>query len=250
MNQSVSIRGLGSSVDAPHELEDAFGARWSARREMWSDARPLVHAVGRALITAGWWAPSSGAAVDAGQVVGVDMHPRGPAARFGAAPDAASARATDFLFALPSSAAALVGIGFGLERYQATVAMHGLSGFAAVAHAFDALRTGRVERIVAAALTAGPEDESDRSAVAWCLERGPTAPDAAEIVEASIDPGVDLGVGEPPQTAAGALLTVTEGLRAAAPGATVTWGCPDADSGQTGRITLRCASRTPQESTW
>ncbi len=167
----VVIRGAGVATEFPEGLEDQFPGRWNPRRAMWNDAGVLIEAIGRATESAGWWTRGSGEIVRGGQVIGVDDAPIEPSTRFArdVTRGPGAARATDFLFSLPSSMAAMAGVTFGLEQYQATVTMRGLSGFRAVAHAHDLIVTGRLERVVVGALSV-TDAGAFTLAVAWCLE--------------------------------------------------------------------------------
>jgi hypothetical protein len=195
---AVALRGVGiaTAVEVPDDLEDRFPGRWDPRRRIHDVARPAIHAAAQALLAAGAWRPGCGEAVDGGQVVGADLHAFGATARFAAQLEAAVAerrlvrRASEFLFALPSSVAALTGMALGLERHQTTVQMHACSGLAALATACDLIRAGRLRRAIATALTACdgdgldaahalgilPQDAADDApvpwalAVSWCLE--------------------------------------------------------------------------------
>lgn len=169
------------------ELEDWFPGRWSPRRAIQDDLRVVAQAVANATKAAGWW--TAGQTVDAGLVVGVDLHGWGHMSRWIASladhSEGKTLRPSVFLHALPSTPASTLGLLFGLERYQATLDMGPLSGFAALAHALDQLALGRLERVVVASLSAvepavaarlpGPltgESEPFRLGVALCLERG------------------------------------------------------------------------------
>jgi len=162
---------------------DAFPGRWNPRRAIPSGIEPLASAVALAIEDAGWWAPGSGRATPGALVVGVDAGSRGPAIRFAreiqARPNPGPA---DFLFSLPSSAAAVLGILFGLTDYQATVVGESKAGIQGLRHALDLLRLGRQERVVLAVLSVSEEEliqefhglngssaSSERMAVAWCL---------------------------------------------------------------------------------
>ena len=111
------------SLDAK-ELGRIFPGRWNPRRVLPSGLEPLVAAFAMALEEAGWWKPGLPDPVEGGLVLGSDSHSHGAA--WGFARDlmkcgGAGLSPTGFLFSLPSSATALVGILFGLRGYQATV---------------------------------------------------------------------------------------------------------------------------------
>jgi hypothetical protein len=169
----------------------AFPGRWNPRRAIPADIEPLASAVALALEDAGWWVPGSGRSVAGALVVGVDRGSHLPALRFAReVQERASPGPSDFLFSLPSSAAGVLGILFGLTDYQATVVGESRAGLQALRHALDLLRLGRQENIVVAVLSVGEKDllhefqkledpdvspegpcerPCERIAVAWCL---------------------------------------------------------------------------------
>jgi len=176
---------VGVSRGGSAELERQLGGRWDARRALEPSVRTLVDAVRSALESAGWWTPGDREPVPGGLIVGTDFASLSGFQRFARTleRDATWTRATDFLFALPSTGAAVVGLALGLEEYQATLPAEGASAFAAVVHAVERLQLGRLERCVVAAHTRiddessallgrGADDGAEPFdlAVAWCLE--------------------------------------------------------------------------------
>jgi hypothetical protein len=174
----------GGQLDAA-----VFPGRWNPRRAIPPDLDPLPAAAALALEDAGWWRPGSGEACEGALVVATDFGPLVPACRLAAdlapagKPGSGVVSPTDFLFALPSSAMAVLGILFGLREHQATLAGGGAAGFGALCHALDLIRLGRAERVLLAAwsVVEGPVCEPARAgngspaeplrlAVAWCLE--------------------------------------------------------------------------------
>lgn len=186
------LAGVGISRGAAPDLERGLGDRWDSRRALHPSVRGLIDALARALEAAGWWTPGQAGPLDAGLVIGADFASLAGYRRFARAlDDGEPPHAPDFLFGLPSTAAAVAGLAFGFERYQATVPAEGAAGFTAVGHAIDAIRSRRLERVVVAAHTLVEPDaiphlraegvdaaEPFELAVAWCLEadadsRGP-----------------------------------------------------------------------------
>jgi hypothetical protein len=157
--------------------------RWNPKRAIPPETDPIAAAAALALEDAGWWRPGEGMAVPGALVVGVDGANLFPAERFlrdlrdGRAPSPG-----DFLFSLPSSPAAVLGILFGLTEYQATSVGGNDTGLRALRHALDLLELQRVERVLLAVLSAADgslfepphlveagADGPVRCAVAWCL---------------------------------------------------------------------------------
>jgi hypothetical protein len=157
--------------------------RWNPKRSIPPETDPLSAAAALALEDAGWWRPGQEGPVTGALIAAIDGAQLLPAERFlldlhgGRAPSPG-----DFLFSLPSSPAAVLGILFGLTDYQATVVGGEDVGLQALRHAMDLLELRRVDRVLLAVLsaadrsilssphqwvaaTAGPV----RSAVAWCL---------------------------------------------------------------------------------
>jgi len=158
----------------PPLLPEDFPGRWNPRRALPPDIDPLADAAAMALEDAGWWTRGSGEACEGALVVASDRASFIPAARFvRSLRDGASPSPSDFLFALPSSAAAVLGMLFGLTDYQATAVGGPRAGGTALGHALDLLRLGRHERILVAALgaVAGPGPPL-RLAAAICLRAG------------------------------------------------------------------------------
>lgn len=216
--RTVHLVGTGiASGSPPDDLEDWFPGRWNRNRRMWPDAGLMCHAIAQAAETGRWWRPGSGNTVNGGLVVGADLHALSPTRRFAevVATGKPVTRATDFLFALPSSCAAIAGIVFGLEQQQTTFTTHGMSGYRALAFGCDLLRTGRMDRVVVAALTAlNPEDAAVAAelglltdagdglhlAVAFSLVAGPDAPARAPLVACEVAAGPDSPDLVPPAT--------------------------------------------------
>ncbi|MBI4583741.1 MAG: hypothetical protein HY717_06935 [Planctomycetes bacterium] len=145
----------------PESLAALFPGRWNPRRELPPGLGPLVQTVASALQAAGWWEPGQPDPVPGGLALGTDWQGLAaalPYARDLARSGPAGASPSGFLFSLPSSAAAVLGILFGLRDYQATITGGALSGFQALSHAIDRLAGGKASRLVAGALTiATPE---------------------------------------------------------------------------------------------
>ncbi len=154
--------------NAPEDLEDLFPGRWDQRRPIHDDVRELVGAVAGALAEAGWWVPGSGAEVEGGLVVATDLQASGPSDRFGeAVASGEPVSPTDFLFALPSSAAAVIGLTLGLLDYQATICGTVGAGAQAYRHGMELIAAGELERVVVAGLTLSGDF---RMAVAYCID--------------------------------------------------------------------------------
>ena len=181
-----------------------FRGHWNPRRELPPQIEPLALAAARALARAGWWVPGSGARVGGGLVVSLDGGALDSSLDFArqirdGSPRSASP--TAFLFALPSAAASILGLLFGLSDYQATVAAGPLSGVRALGHAVDLLRLGRVDRVLVAALSIAEGDQARalpeaggrtaRLAAALCLSPAVQAggaeggPETAVAIEAA-----------------------------------------------------------------
>lgn len=187
---SAGGSAAGRISTEPGLLAAQFPGRWNPRRALPAGLDGLVVAFAGALGGAGWWTPGQEAPVDGGLVLGTDYQYLSEAA--GYAGDLrrlgpAGTSPTGFLFSLPSSAAAVVGILFGLRDYQATLVGGGRAGFQALAHAADRIACGRGQRLVTGALSRvapacaaalkeaeGIEPEGDPGtlelAVALCLE--------------------------------------------------------------------------------
>ena len=184
----------------PATLAALFPGRWNPRRALPDGLEPLVTACLMALEEAGWWREGMEDPVRGALVLGSDTHPLLAAAGFArelADRGPVGIGPTGFLFSLPSSATAVLGILLGLGEYQATAAEGGLSGFRAVAHALDLLRAGRISRALIAAMSvvrAGPGaalipggEEAARAgtldlAVAFCLDsEGTGAPRSSSL---------------------------------------------------------------------
>jgi hypothetical protein len=187
IESTARIVATSAQREGVKELEDWFPGRWSPRRAIQDDLRVVAQAVANATKAAGWW--TAGQTVDAGLVVGIDLHGWGPMSRWIASladhSEGKTLRPSVFLHALPSTPASTLGLLFGLERYQATLDMGPLSGVAALAHALDQLTLGRLERVVVASLSAvdpavaarlpqplAGEVDAFRLGVALCLEQG------------------------------------------------------------------------------
>jgi hypothetical protein len=135
-----------------------------------------------ALEEAGWWTPGDREPVQGALVLGTDSHPLVSAAAFAreiAGQGASGISPTGFLFSLPSSATAVLGILFGLRDYQATVTEGGLSGVRALAHAFDLIRLGRIRRAAVGVLSIVRRDVTALLLPGWCgAVRPPAVPEA------------------------------------------------------------------------
>jgi hypothetical protein len=158
----------------PRLRPEDFPGRWNPRRSLPPDLDPLPEAAAMALEDAGWWKRGSGETCEGALVVASDRASFIPGARFvRSLRDGVPPAPSDFLFALPSSAAAVLGMLFGLTDYQATAVGGPRAGRSAVGHALDLLRLGRHERILVAALGAVPGPGPPlRLAAALCLRPG------------------------------------------------------------------------------
>lgn len=169
---------------------ELFPGRWNSRRAIPADVEPGASAVACALQQAGWWTPGSGQDVSGGLVLASDGASLEPLRRFAheleVRPDGAIGPA-DFLFSLPSTAAAVLGLLFGLREYQST----GVGGeevlVQTLGHGLDLLALGRVRRLCFVALSVR---EARRQAVAWCLDgENPAALASVEVEVARPSPG-------------------------------------------------------------
>lgn len=150
---------------------DAFPGRFSPFRRFPEALEPLPLVAGAALMRAGLWTPGSGAAVSGGLVVGVDRLFVPPLLRFATAVrhrfgDAASPMT--FIESHPSTIPTFLGLLYGLADYQTLVVRGSLSGGRALAHAVDALRTRRLERVLV--VGARESESGTRVAAALCLD--------------------------------------------------------------------------------
>ena len=140
----------------PETLAALFPGRWNARRHVPAGLGVAVAATATALERAGWWTRGQEELVDGGLVLGSDFQSIGEALQYArdlVASGPAGASPTGFLFSLPSSAAAVLGILFGLKNYQATLTGGATAGIEALQHAHDRLSLRRASRLVAGALT-------------------------------------------------------------------------------------------------
>ena len=140
----------------PETLAAVFPGRWNRRRDLPEGLGCLVQAYATALKNAGWWTMGQTELVDGGSVLGTDYHSLSVSTRYArelAEHGPAGISPSDFLFSLPSSASAVLGVLFGLRHYQATVTGGGNAGFQAIQHARDILSLGRVGRLVVGAST-------------------------------------------------------------------------------------------------
>jgi hypothetical protein len=172
------IAGVGVAHGEGTLRGDQFASRWNARRAIPPDAEPAASAAASALSEAGWWRPGSGAPCAGGLVVANDGMSRDATARFARELSGAWGSApppSGFLFSLPSSTAAVLGILFGLPEYQSTL-VGPAAGIDALRHALDLLSLGRLER---ALVVVGSARGAERVAVAWCLD--PRSPDPWQI---------------------------------------------------------------------
>jgi len=158
----------------PRLRPEDFPGRWNPRRALPPDLDPLPGAAAMALEDAGWWRRGSGEGCPGALVVASDRASFIPGARFvRSLREGVSPGPSDFLFALPSSAAAVLGMLFGLTDYQATAVGGPRAGRIALGHALDLLRLGRHERILVAALGVVPGSGPPlRLAAALCLRQG------------------------------------------------------------------------------
>ncbi len=167
------IPAIGIAMGEGTLTADAFPGRWNPRRAIPPDVEPAATAAALALEGAGWWRPGSGEACAGGLIVACDHASHVPAARFARELRDASASAVSavgpsgFLFSLPSSTAAVLGLLFGLTDYQSTVVGGALAGAQALRHALDLLALRRLKRVLLAVLST---DGGERVAVAWCLD--------------------------------------------------------------------------------
>jgi hypothetical protein len=155
--RSLAADGCAESGSfEPERLAEMFPGRWNPRRSLPRGVDVLVAAVSGAAEDAGWWTPGQESLVDGGLVVGTDYQSLCVASSFARdlmADGPGGVSPSDFLFSLPSSAAAVVGILFGFRHYQATIAADGLSGFLGVGHAVDRLASGRIPRLMVGVLS-------------------------------------------------------------------------------------------------
>ncbi len=218
--------GGGSRAGANVLSPDDFPGRWNRRRAIAPELMPLPGVAADALESAGWWQRGSGEACRGGLVVANDSGPVLASLDFTreihASPDAL-VRPAGFLHSLPSTAASVLGLLFGLTDYQACVVSGALSGVQALRHALDLLALGRLDRVLVASLSvlrgeremkssgpSGPaadrpiEPARVRLAVALCLESSTTgvvADPARRSGGASQGPTVDCGLTGSPRTA-------------------------------------------------
>ena len=179
----------------PEQLAEMFPGRWNPRRSLPRGVDTLVAALCGAVEDAGWWTPGQESLVEGGLVVGTDYQSLCVASNFARdlmADGPGGISPGDFLFSLPSSAAAAAGILFGLRDYQATVTVGGLSGFLSIGHAVDRLESGHISRLVVGTLSVvtpemlpvleglgydlGDDARGLEMAVACCLEAGGASP--------------------------------------------------------------------------
>ncbi|MBI4603799.1 MAG: hypothetical protein HY721_17730 [Planctomycetes bacterium] len=162
---------------------DAFPGRWSPKRALPPEVEPAAAAAAIALEAAGWWRPGSGEGCAGGLVLASEGASALPAERFARALRGGPAQAvgpSDFLFSLPSTAAGVLGILFGLTDYQGTVAGEAGAGAEALKHAAEMMELGRLERALVVVLSARGVD---LEAAAWCLEGPVEAVDPDEANE-------------------------------------------------------------------
>lgn len=165
----VPIHGVAVLEGAGDLQASQFPGRWNPRRSIPADIEPAATATARALEAAGWWRPHTGALVPGGLVVAVEGATLAPAVRFARDLEdrpGALRGPSDFLFSLPSTAAAVLGLLFGLPTSQATVVGGPEVALDALRHALDLLALRRVERVVLVTLSVTPDR---RAATAWCL---------------------------------------------------------------------------------
>lgn len=184
-----TAEGGGVAVLEAERVAEMFPGRWNGRRELPRGVDVLVGAIAGAAEEAGWWQPGTADLMDGGLIVGTDYQSLCVASRYArdlAEEGPAGISPGDFLYSLPSSAAAVVGILFGLRDYQATLSGGGQSGFLALCHGLDRLTRGKVSRMVVGVLSlvtpemavalrelghvVGEEAPDVEMAVAFCLE--------------------------------------------------------------------------------
>ena len=133
---------------------DRFPGRWNPRRAIPDEVAPLPAACAAALERARVWRSGGGESCAGGLVVATEgIHERA-LARFARelASDPAAVGASGFLWALPSTAASVIGLLFGLSDYQATVTEGDRGASSAFLHALDLLALGRLRRVLVAAV--------------------------------------------------------------------------------------------------
>ena len=162
----------GTTRDSALE-PNLFPGRWSARRAVPTEIAPLPLVCAEALERAGWWRPGSGETCRGGLVVAIEGISLPAHAGFveELAEDPAIVGPSGFLYALPSTAASVIGLLFGLQDYQATLTEGALGGLKACGHALDALaldRVGESRRLLVAAVGQVPGER--RAAAALALE--------------------------------------------------------------------------------
>ncbi len=217
------VQSGGGSRQGGEDLSpDDFPGRWNRRRAIAPELMPLPRVAADALESAGWWRRGSGEACRGGLVVANDSGPVLASLDFTreihASPDAL-VRPAGFLHSLPSTAASVLGLLFGLTDYQACVVSGALSGVQALRHALDLLALARLDRVLVTSLSvlhgesemklSGPaavrpiEPPRVRLAVALCLESSTTgvvADPARRSGGASRGPTVDCGLTGRPWT--------------------------------------------------
>ncbi len=184
------IAGLAFVSGEGRIQPEAFPGRWSSRRAIPRDVEPAATAAALALEDAGWWRAGSGEPVEGSLIVACDGSSLDPSLRFARElrdRPAGAVGPADFLFSLPSSVAATLGLFFGLTEYQSTLVGSRDSALRALRHALDLLELGRVRRALLVTLAVTPHE---RSAVAWCLNpQGSAVSPDREKYPARIDCG-------------------------------------------------------------
>jgi hypothetical protein len=249
-----------------------FPGRWNPRRGLPEEIEPLPFAAAWALERAGCWRRGSGKLAFGGLIVAPDGGPLAAALAFARelAGGVANPPPSAFLQALPSTAASLLGILFGLAEYQATVVQGPLSAVQALRHGLDILELGRLERVLVASLSLieGEQVEARgvpaplRLAAALCIEPAAVGEsDGAPVrIEVEMAAAEDRGHDRAPLAAAAAATGIAPevlGKLAAAPlielveridGLGREWPADieqvDAARGERGRIRLTRASNT------
>lgn len=190
----VALANCPPGVDARNDeiTPEMFPGRWNPVHAFPEALEPLTTAAGNALAWAGWWRKGSGESCAGGLVVGADggfVSPSLAFARQIAGAYSPSVSPSDFIHALPSTAASLLSMLYGLGDYQATLLQGPSSGVMALGHALDLMAVERLERALVATLSVSASCEEQapalaRVAVAFCVE--PTTRDTGLDVELEV----------------------------------------------------------------